>query len=212
MWSINDVKIPTRLTALDMQLGGETRLTGAGCFSDFGLRRPSFVVLVGDPGSGKSNVLWEVVRNVSADGASVLCVSETLRVDDEVSALVTVRASSSPKASTSRIAKQMKKNTRSVLVLDELLAVQVHGPLARIPGRSTLVDRKLKTLCAWAHTIAVSHNMCVIASMRYGKDRMVNKHVKHGADAVIEVTRDHFGAVTFRALKNRYGHVDLRAA
>ena len=216
MWSIDgsedNVRVPTRLTALDMQLGGETRLTGSGCFSDFGLKRPCFVVIVGDPDVGKSSVLWEVIRNVSADGASVLCVSETLRVDDEVRALVTVRATSSPKASTKKIGKQLKKHRRHVLVIDELLAMQVDGPLATIPGRSSLVDRRLTTLCAWASTIAQDHNMCVIASMRYGKNRKVNRHVEHGSDAVIEVTGDGLGAMNFKSLKNRYGRVALRAA
>jgi len=217
MWSMvgteyEGARMPTRLTALDMELGGTTRLVGGrGCVSDFGLVRVSFVAVVGRPGVGKSSVLWEVIRNVSADCASVLCVSETLRVTAEVRATVTVRSSSSRMASTAKIEKELTKRPRHVLVLDDLAAVQVDGPLPRMPRGSTRADRQMKAVCDWAHRISRERRMCVIASARVDKAGRVSGQLIHASDAVVQLGGE-ANNVGFCALKNRFAKVLSRAA
>ena len=121
-------RMSTGIPGLDLQLGGGTRLTASGCESDFGLVRPSFVVLAGPPGVGKSRVLWQIVRKVTADCASVLCVSDAMRADDEVRANVRVRRAWA--ATLRQLGHDVRRHRPAVLILDGLQDVLKNEPLS----------------------------------------------------------------------------------
>ncbi len=216
-------RVPTSVTTLDVQLGGETTLAPrppgrrtrrdvTRCISNFGLVRPSFVVLLGDPGVGKTSLLWQIVRNMSGDCKSILCVSDAFRVDSEVRALVKVLPAESTRSL--RVRQSLKRNQPSVLVLDGLEAMWRNEPLPRSSGAAAgwgRADKRLAFVCATARDLAHEFNLCVIAAASRTKSWKLSRPINHVPDAVIEVTRDGMtrmgSTLSFKAIKNRFSRV-----
>ena len=200
-------RMSTGIPGLDLQLGGGTRLTASGCESDFGLVRPSFVVLAGPPGVGKSRVLWQIVRKVTADCASVLCVSDAMRADDEVRANVRVRRAWA--ATLRQLGHDVRRHRPAVLILDGLQDVLKNEPLPSLRAGQTKEDRHLELVCRAAMSFARS-GLCVLASAMTRKDGRISPVIRHRGDAVIEMTRGEEG-LQFLATKSRSGRL-ARAA
>jgi DNA repair protein RadA/Sms len=204
-------RMSTGMQALDVVLGGETALSATGCVSSFGLRRRSVVVLAAAPGGGKTRVLQQICREVSAGCESVLCVSDErimYKAQPELRALVKLR---SGRTSLKQIGVALRRRRRALLAIDSLesLRLEPAGPCPfgmkatkRVQSARMLMFSELKIL-------ASDLDMCVVVNVMLTKEGTLPLGIEHQADAVVEILRSG-GEIKFTARRNRYGV--LRAA
>jgi predicted ATP-dependent serine protease len=200
MGESTESRVSTGLTMLDVALGGTTRLTGTGCVSSYGLKRPSFVVLAGTPGVGKTQVLKSICRHVTGDARSVLCVSNEIRADDETRAMMKVKRIR--QVSMDQLWSGLERCPRSLLILDPVESMRPNAT-GRMSARQR-AEGRVMTVCRRANAMAQEFGMIVIASVGVNKQGHVDPRVRHLADAVVLVSRVD-GSMSFQALTNRYG-------
>jgi DNA repair protein RadA/Sms len=190
---------PTGLPGLDRVLGG-------------GLVPGSVVLLGGEPGIGKSTLLFQASRGLAAAGAREVLYASA----EESAAQVRLRAERLgirdgrllvlAETDVSRIVAEAEARQPAVVVVDSVQAV-ADPTLASSPGTVSQVRAAAAELTRYAK----SRGVTVLLVGHVTKDGSLAgpKSLEHLVDAVVSIEGDRSGSRRLlRATKNRFGPVD----
>jgi len=198
-------------------LDGPRRATGMPGFDRVlggGLVAGSVVLLGGEPGIGKSTLLFQAGRGLAADGTGDVLYASA----EESAAQVRLRAERLgirdgrllvlPETDVSRIVAEAEARKRSLalVVVDSIQAV-ADPTLASSPGTVSQVRAAAGELTRYAKASGVP--VLLVGHVTKDGNLAGPKSLEHLVDAVISIEGDRGGARRLlRATKNRFGPVD----
>jgi DNA repair protein RadA/Sms len=198
-------------------LDGPRRATGLPGFDRVlggGLVAGSVVLLGGEPGIGKSTLLFQAGRGLAADGSGDVLYASA----EESAAQVRLRAERLgirdgrllvlPETDVSRIVAEAeaRKATLALVVVDSVQAVS-DPTLASSPGTVSQVRAAAGELTRYAKASGVP--VLLVGHVTKDGSLAGPKSLEHLVDAVISIEGDRGGARRLlRATKNRFGPVD----
>lgn len=206
------MRLSTGMADLDMLLGGRTSFGAHGVVSDYGLRRPSVVLLRGAPGAGATTALLQIgghvsrkprgerlgrarVVYVSGDESAEAMQMKAERLDIAHGSFLLMGSSSMDS-----IESEVRRVTPLLLLVDRVQSMVVAGKKCRTRVHGEEIVKRLRRM-------SDTHRMCVVCVASETKDGSLGalQTLAHRVDAVVSMHREGETCL-FTCKKNRHGH------